>query len=669
MTGAQIRSTFLRFFEKRGHSVIPSASLIPENDPTVLFTTAGMHPLVPYLMGETHPQGTRLADAQKCVRTGDIDEVGDNRHLTFFEMLGNWSLGDYFKDDAIAWSFELLTSAQPEGFGLDPKRIYVSVFEGDADAPLDEASIGFWQREFMKAGIDAKLGERIFAYPKGKNWWGPAGLTGPCGPDTEIFYDTLNLPDPKVHSTANWIDAFGCHPNCDCGRYVEIWNNVFMQFNKTTDGKFEPLAKPNVDTGMGLERMAMMLQNAPTVFETDLFRPIIAKIEKLSGKSYENDLPKSNLPNSHVVRAMRIIADHIKAATFILGDQRGVGPSNTDQGYIVRRLTRRAVTFGILELDLNQGFTAEIAETVIGLYGESYPELLANRERVVTELKNEEQKFNKTIARGLSELDKLFGISKFQKARKDEIIGSVAFLDLHSALKPEVANGISYKAAAKKVFNDQGQIPGDKAFYLYETFGFPKELTEEITGVTVDAEGWNQALRAHQDLSRKGAEQKFAGGLADHSEKVIRMHTATHLLHQALRNVLGTHVEQKGSNITQERLRFDFSHGEKMTPEQLKAVEAMVNEQVAKDLPVTFSTMTVDDAKAAGVIGLFDDKYAALGNQVKVYRVGSDTQGYFSKEICGGPHVEHTGLVGAFKIKKEEASSAGIRRIKAVVGE
>ncbi len=616
MTGDQIRSTFLRFFEQRGHSVIPSASLIPENDPTVLFTTAGMHPLVPYLLGEPHPQGKRLADAQKCVRTGDIDEVGDNRHLTFFEMLGNWSLGDYFKDDTIAWSFELLTGAQPDGFGLDPKRLYVSVFEGDEIAPLDEDSIRIWQAQFAKAGIEAKVGERIFAYPKGKNWWGPAGLTGPCGPDTEMFYDTLDLADSKTHAQG-WNGEEACHPNCDCGRYVEIWNDVFMQFNKTAEGTLEPLAKPNVDTGMGLERMAMMLQKAETVFETDVFTSILATIESLSGKTYIGAAPDD-------IRAMRIIADHVKTATMIIGDARGVGPSNTDQGYIVRRLIRRAVRFG-RQIGIEGVFTPKVAEAVVAMYEAHYSELATNRARIMDELAKEEEKFSATLERGLKEAQKVLG----------ESAGDV--------------------------------IPGDKAFYLYESFGFPKELTEEVTGKKVDSAGWDAAMKAHQDLSRKGAEQKFAGGLADHSEKVVRMHTATHLLHQALRNVLGPHVEQKGSNITQERLRFDFAHGEKMTPEQVKAVEEMVNEQIRKDLPMTFTTMTVDEAKAEGVIGLFDDKYAALGNQVKVYRVGDDAQGYFSKEICGGPHVEHTGIVKGFSIKKEEASSSGIRRIKAVV--
>lgn len=615
MTANEVRTTFLKFFEGKGHKLIPSASLIPENDPTVLFTTAGMHPLVPYLLGETHPEGKRLADSQKCIRTGDIDEVGDNRHLTFFEMLGNWSLGDYFKKEAISWSYELLTSKE-KGYGLDPKRLYVTVFEGDNDAPRDEASITIWQEQYKTHGIEAKVGERIFLYPKAKNWWGPAGQTGPCGPDTEMFYDTLDLEDPRQHA-AGWKGAEACDPNCDCGRYVEIWNDVFMQFNKTADGKFDPLAKPNVDTGMGLERMTMMLQSAETVFETDLFAPLIAKIEQLSGKQYDFD--------DDTRRHMRIIADHVKAATFIIGDPRGVGSSNTDQGYIVRRLIRRAVRFG-RQLGITGMATPEIAEIVISMYGEAYPELTTNRSRIIEELKNEEDKFTRTLQRGLQEAMKV----------KDD-------------------------------YADKDKIPGAVAFNLYETFGFPKELTEEVLGKRINAAEWNESMKKHQETSRAGAEQKFSGGLADHSEIVVRMHTATHLLHQALRNVLGTHVEQKGSNITHERLRFDFSHMQKMTPEQVKHAEDIVNEQIAKDLPVHFEMLTVDDAKTSGAIGLFEDKYAQLGNKVKVYMVGDDQRGYFSKEICGGPHVEHTGLVGKFKIVKEEASSAGVRRIKAIV--
>jgi len=621
MTGHEIRARFLKFYEKRGHTVIPSASLIPENDPTVLFTTAGMHPLVPYLMGEKHPEGARLTDAQKCVRTGDIDEVGDNRHLTFFEMLGNWSLGDYFKKETIAWSYDLLTSKE-EGFGLDPKRLYVSVFEGDNDAPRDEESISIWQEQFAKDGIDAKVGVKVFAYPKAKNWWGPAGLTGPCGPDTEMFYDTLALADSQEHAVG-WMGSETCHPNCDCGRYVEIWNDVFMQYNKNADGSFSPLAQQNVDTGMGLERMAMMLQGAETVFETDLFVPIIRKIEEMTGLKYEGVAPYP--AGTTVTGMMRIVADHVKTASFIIGDQRGVGPSNTDQGYIVRRLIRRAVRFG-KQLGIEGTFTPGIAEVVVAMYKEAYPEMEKNRERVMTELRAEEEKFAATLERGLKEAMKL-----------------------------------------KEQHADAAVFPGEAAFYLYESFGFPKELTEEVVGKKLDEAAFGEKFKAHQELSRAGAEQKFSGGLVDHSEISVRYHTATHLLHKALRNVLGEHVEQKGSNITHERMRFDFSHPAKMTPEEIKKVEDMVNEQIQKDLPVKFDMFTVDEAKSTGAIGLFEDKYAALGNKVKVYMVGDEERGYYSKEICGGPHVGHTGLVGTFKIAKEEASSAGVRRIKATV--
>ena len=614
MTANELRTKFLTFFKERGHAIIPSASLIPENDPTVLFTTAGMHPLVPYLLGETHPGGKRLADAQKCIRTGDIDEVGDNRHLTFFEMLGNWSLGDYFKKEAIEWSFQFLTGK--DNLGLDPRRLFVTVFEGDKDAPRDEESIGYWQAQFGAAGIEAKVGERVFAYPKAKNWWGPAGQTGPCGPDTEMFYDTLALADAKAHA-ARWSGQEPCHPNCDCGRYVEIWNDVFMEYSKTELGTFEPLKQKNVDTGMGLERALMVVQGKKTVFDTELFAPIFAAVSARTGKTYGSD--------QETDRIMRIIADHCKAATFIIGDPRGVGPSNVDQGYIVRRLLRRAIRSGH-QLGMSGYFTADLAEAVIGIYKEQYPELAAGKDRITATMTAEEDKFSKTLQRGLQEATKM----------KDEFAAS-----------PE--------------------IPGVRAFYLYESFGFPKELTEEVLGKKVNTAEFESEFKKHQDLSRAGAEQKFSGGLADHSERVVRMHTATHLLHQALRNILGPHVEQRGSNITHERLRFDFSHGQKMTPEEIKKVEGIVNEQIAKDLPVHFEMLTVDEAKLAGAIGLFDDKYAQLGNKVKVYMVGADHTGYFSKEICGGPHVEHTRQVGTFKILKEEASSAGIRRIKAIV--
>jgi alanyl-tRNA synthetase len=619
MTVAQIRAKFLEFFKEKGHAIIPSASLLPENDPTVLFTTAGMHPLVPYLLGQRHPMGNRLADAQKCLRTDDIEEVGDNRHLTFFEMLGNWSLGDYFKQETISWSFEFLTDKR--WLGIDPQRLYVTVFEGDEDAPRDEESIGIWQAQFEIKGLAAEVGvaekdeptreangSRIYAYPKKKNWWGPAGLTGPCGPDTEMFFDTGRAHDP----------SFGpvCHPNCDCGRFVEIWNDVFMQYDKQADGGFVPLAQKNVDTGMGLERIAAMLQGRATVFETEIFQGIFAALTDLSGKTYGS--------SEEVDRSFRIIADHLRAATFVIGDPRGVAPSNVGQGYIVRRLVRRAIREG-RRLGIEQAFADKIADVVIAEFGAHYSELEANREKILDELKKEEEKFGKTLEKGMKELEKLVA---------------------------------------------KGPLTGEDAFTLFSTYGFPLELTEEILrekGAAVDREAFATEFKKHQDLSRTASAGTFKGGLADHSAETTRLHTATHLLHQALRTVLGEHVVQKGSNITAERLRFDFPNPEKMTPEQIQRVEELVNDAIKRDLPIHFEELTTDEAKARGAIGLFDDKYAQLGGKIKVYFVGNDEKGYFSKEICGGPHVTHTGELGSFKIQKEEAVSAGVRRIKATV--
>ena len=619
MTPQTIRQTFLDFFRSKGHVVIPSASLIPENDPTVLFTTAGMHPLVPYLLGERHPEGKRLASAQKCVRTDDIDEVGDNRHLTFFEMLGNWSFGDYFKQEAIAWSFEFLTG--DAGLKLDPQRLFVTVFEGDADAPRDDESIAIWQAQFEMRGIAADVGvaerdelargtsgPRIYSYPKKKNWWGPAGTTGPCGPDTEMFYDT-----GKPHDL-----AFGplCHPNCDCGRFVEIWNDVFMQYDKQADGTFKPLAQKNVDTGMGFERISAIVAGVPTVFDTDLFKNLFTKIAELSGKTYGSD------PDTD--RSFRVIADHVRASAFIIGDVHAVVPSNVGQGYIVRRLLRRAMREG-RKLGMGNAFLEPLALTVIGDYGADYQELETNGARILSEMKKEEEKFGRTLEKGLFELEKMLA-----------------------------------RAPA---------ITGEQAFTLFSTYGFPIELTEELLkerGVTVDRSVFEIEFKKHQELSRTASAGAFKGGLADHSGETTRLHTATHLLHAALRKVLGEHVAQKGSNITEERLRFDFSHPDKMTPEQIGAVEDLVNGVIKQDLPVTLQEMTVEEAKMSGAIGLFDAKY---GNKVKVYTAGDPNGVFFSKEICGGPHVEHTGELGSFKILKEEAVAAGVRRIKAVLGQ
>ena len=592
LSSRELRQLYLDFFRSKGHAVIPSASLIPENDPTVLFTTAGMHPLVPYLMGQKHPAGTRLTDVQKCVRTGDIDEVGDTSHCTFFEMLGNWSLGDYFKKESIAWSWEFLTDEK--WLGIPKDKLAFTCFEGDDDAPRDSVSHDRW----VEMGGDPS---HIVYLPKKHNWWGPAGLTGPCGPDTEIFYDTGRPacgPD--------------CKAGCDCGKYLEIWNNVFMEYNKVGEGKFEPLAQKNVDTGMGLDRTIATLQGVESVFDTDAFSGIIELIGKLSHHSYKE--------SDATVKAFRIIADHIRCATFILGDQRGVTPSNVDQGYILRRLIRRSIRYA-MQLGIPRYGLVEVASAVIDQYGDVYPELEENREKVLSELKREENRFADTLKKGIKEFNKT--------------------------------------AASAQ----DGKIDGVSAFHLYDTYGFPIELTMELAqekGITVDVDGFHAAFAEHQKKSQAGATQRFKSGLADHQEATTALHSATHLLHKALRVVLNDDtISQKGSNITAERLRFDFSFPRKLTPEELKAVEDLVNEQIGRHMPITCEEMTVAEAKAQGAIGLFESKY---GERVKVY-----TMGDFSKEICGGPHAENTGDLGHFVIKKEEASSSGVRRIKAVL--
>ena len=592
LTAKELRQLYLDFFRSKGHAVISSASLIPENDPTVLFTTAGMHPLVPYLMGEKHQEGKRLCDVQKCVRTGDIDEVGDSSHCTFFEMLGNWSLGDYFKKESIAFSWEFLTDEK--WLGIPKDKLYFTCFEGDKDAPRDTVAHDRW----VEMGVDPS---HIVYLPKKHNWWGPAGQTGPCGPDTEIFYDTGRPacgPD--------------CKAGCDCGKYLEIWNNVFMEYNKVADGVFEPLEQKNVDTGMGLDRTVATLQGVESVFDTDAFSGIIALIAELSHKGYKDD--------PETTRAFRIIADHTRCAVFILGDQRGVTPSNVDQGYILRRLIRRSIRFAS-QLNMPRYALCTIAERVIDQYGEVYPELNENREKILTELRKEENRFADTLKKGIKEFHKL-------------------------------------------VANLEGtEIDGVSAFHLYDTYGFPIELTVELAkekGVTVDEKGFAAAFEEHQKKSQAGAEQRFKGGLADNSEATAALHSATHLLQAALRKVLHDDtVSQKGSNITAERLRFDFSFGRKVTDEELREVERLVNEAIAAKVPITCEEMTVDEAKAQGAIGLFESKY---GEKVKVY-----TMGPFSKEICGGPHAKNTGDLGRFEIKKEEASSSGVRRIKAVL--
>lgn len=589
ITSENLREKFLRFMESKGHKIIPSASLIPENDPTVLFTTAGMHPLVPYLLGQKHPEGTRLTDVQKCVRTGDIDEVGDDSHCTFFEMLGNWSLGDYFKKEAISWSFEFLTS--PQYLGIDKNRLAVSVFAGDETAPRDEESAKLWE----EAGIPK---ERIFFLPRKNNWWGPAGLTGPCGPDTEMFIDRGY---EKCSET--------CSPACDCGKYIEIWNDVFMQYFKNAEGKYEPLKQKNVDTGMGLDRTLCILNGVKSVYDTDLFETAKAKTEELTGKKYDE--------SDEVKRAFRIILDHVRTATFMIGDQKGITPSNVDQGYVLRRIIRRAVRFG-RNISLPQGSLSKIAECFIEKYKNIYPELAENREKIISELDKEELKFSKALVGGLKEFEKV-----------------IAHLDGDT-------------------------IDGKTAFHLYDTFGFPVEITKELAaekGIKVDEKGFTAALEEHQQNSKAGSEQRFKCGLADTEAQTVNLHTATHLLHAALKKVLSADVNQRGSNITAERLRFDFNFPRPMTKEEIAEVEKLVNEVIAKKIDVTREEMTVAEAKAQGAVGLFDSKY---GERVTVYTIGD-----FSKEICGGPHAKNTGDLGKFVITKEQSSSSGVRRIKA----
>ncbi len=592
LTTSELRELYLRFFRERGHAVIASASLVPENDPTALFTMAGMHPLVPYLLGAKHPAGNRLTDVQKCVRTGDIDEVGDESHCTFFEMLGNWSLGDYFKKEAIAWSWEFLTGS--EWLGIDKDKLYFTCFAGEGELPRDEEAYESW----ISMGVDPS---HIFYLGKEHNWWGPAGQTGPCGPDTEMFIDTGKEPCGK-----------DCFPGCHCGKYLEIWNDVFMQYNKTAEGKYEPLAQKNVDTGMGLERTVATLQGVPSVYDTDAFTGILSRIAELSGKNYKD--------SEETKKAFRIIADHMRTATFMLGDPRGVTPSNVDQGYILRRIIRRALRYA-MQMGMPEMSLSKVAAAVIDTYGEVYPELNTNRDRIVNELDAEEKKFQRTLLQGTKEFERIKG----------------SFAD--------------------------GRIDGVTAFHLFDTFGFPIEFTEELArenGLTVDMQGFKAAFAEHQAKSKAGAEQKFKGGLADNSEATTRLHSATHLLQAALRKVLKDDtVSQRGSNITAERLRFDFSFPRKVTPEELREVERLVNEAIAADVEITCEEMPIAEAKARGAIGLFENKY---GEMVKVY-----TMGKYSCEMCGGPHASRTGELGTFKIKKEEASSSGVRRIKAVL--
>ncbi len=583
--------------------MIPSASIIPDNDPTTLFITAGMHPLVPYLLGQPHPEGTRLVDIQKCIRTVDIQEVGDRTHLTFFEMLGNWSLGDYFKKEAITWSWDFLTS--PEYLGLDAEKLFVTIFEGDSDAPKDTESYDIWLEVLTKAGVQHPE-KRIYAYPKSENWWGPAGVTGPCGPDTEIFYYT---------GDANpFAPGFSDEPAKDVSDFVEVWNNVFMQYNKTADGTFEKLAKNNVDTGLGFERMLAILNwiggsiSEPDAYVTELFAPVIHLLEQTSGQSYSDSTAKKSL---------RIIADHLRASVFMVQD--GVQPSNKERGYVLRRLIRRSVR-EMFKLGIPETQYAALSRQIVNefcsnlAYTMQYPELEKNRDTIAQTVAEEVEKFTRALRTGLRELE------KFQT------------------------------------------IDGQVAFQIYQSYGFPLEMTQEIArerGQRVDDGEFRSQFEQHQNLSRAQSAQTFKGGLADHSAEATRYHTATHLLHAALRTIVGDHVHQEGSNITAERLRFDFSHDTALTPEQLTSVETWINEQIQNELPVSKETLPKETALAQGALAFFNEKYPDI---VSVYTVGTPGN-WVSKELCGGPHVTNTREIGPIEVFKQKPVSAGVRRV------
>ena len=583
MKAIEIRNKYLNFFKAHGHKVIPSAPLIPENDPSVLFTTAGMQPLVPYLLGEKHPEGTRLTDFQKCVRTNDINEVGDNRHLTYFEMLGNWSLGDYFKEESVAMSYEFLTKE----LGIPAEKISVTCFAGDEDCPKDTVTAECWK----KAGIPE---ERIYFFGKDDNWW-IAGEEGPCGPDTEMFYDTGKEKCSE-----------GCNPSCGCGKYVEIWNNVFMEYLKTSDGKYQKLKQQNVDTGLGLERMTMLLQGKKTPFEIEIFKPVMDKLEELE--------------KVDDIASRRIVAEHLRSSMMIILD--GGIPSNVDRGYILRRLIRR-MTRRLRKLQIDTNQISTLIDISIDAQKELYPELETNKERIKTVIIEEINKFEKTLERGEREFNKI--VNKLKAENKDT-------------------------------------ISGQDLFTLYETYGFPPEVTQDLAeeqGIKIDNTEFDRLFKEHQEKSRMGSEQKFKGGLSGNGEMETKYHTATHLLNAALKQVIGKDVHQKGSNITPERMRFDFSCDHKLTDEEKKQVEDLVNKWINEDLPVTIEEMSKEDAIKSGAECMFIEKYPDI---VKVYSIGD-----VSKELCGGPHVKNTKVLGTFKIKKEEACSAGVRRIKAIL--
>ena len=633
MRSDEVRKKYLEFFEKRGHAIVPSFSLIPENDPTTLFTGSGMQPMLSFLLGEDHPLGIRVADSQKCFRAEDIEEVGDNRHTTFFEMLGNWSFGDYFNQEQLPWIFEFLT----EEIGLDPKNLYVTVFFGDEknNLPRDTESASIWKKLFAEKGIEAKEVEigseenggqvgmqegRIFYYDEKKNWWSRSGVPSnmpagePGGPDSEMFYD-FGTPHNKKYGEH-------CHPNCDCGRFMEIGNNVFMKYRKKSDGTFEELPKKNVDFGGGLERITAAANDNADMFAIDTLGAIIKEIETLSGKSYGDE---------QYTKSFRIIADHLRGAVFMIGD--GIVPSNTEAGYFTRRLLRRAVRYmDLIGMKENTLFT--LVPILVEKYKEQYPNLLKKQTEIEKETQEEEKKFRKTLEKGLKMFDRL--ISNFTPSDKTASLN----------------------------------ISGKDFFDLFQTYGFPFEMTiEEIKnrGFLVDEKGmvhaFKEEMKKHQALSKAGAEQKFKGGLADQGEMSVKYHTATHLLHQALHEVLGAEATQKGSNITGERMRFDFAHPQKLTDDEKKQIEDLVNQKIKEALSITYQDLPLEEAKKIGATGLFGDKY---GDVVRIYKIG-DGDNLFSMEICGGPHVENTGELGHFSIKKEKASSAGVRRIKAVL--
>lgn len=588
MTANELRKMYVNYFKERGHQEIASASLLPENDPTVLFTTAGMHPLVPYLLGEKNPQGTKLVSVQKCVRTGDMDEVGDDTHLTFFEMLGNWSLGEYFKEESIGMSYDFLTTC----LNIPKEKLAVSVFEGDELVPRDKVAARTWKRKGLQEN-------QIFYYGREENWWGPAGQTGPCGTDTEIFYD-MGKPSCSVN----------CGPACHCGKYIEIWNNVFMEYQKKSDGSYEELKQKNVDTGMGMERVITILNGYTNVYATELFVPVKNRLDEIIEV---NDIKLSE-------KGKRIVCEHTRAVTFLLGDPKKIVPSNSEQGYVLRRLIRRMIRH-LKQAGLEKNVLCELAKVIVEQYGFLYEELRENELFIMEQLEKEYELFSKTLEKGLK-----YATLYFNRIGEDKV------------------------------------LEGDLSFKLYDTFGFPIEFTIELAaerGITVDVEAFNQKFVEHQNKSRQGAEVKFKGGLSDHGEQTTKLHTATHLLHGALQTVLGTDVFQRGSNITAERLRFDFSYSRKLTKDELKEVERIVNEAILKHIDVLCEEMTVKEAKESGAVGIFDDKY---GEIVKVYTIPG-----YSKEICGGPHASNTSELKSFKIMKEEASSAGVRRIKAVI--